>query len=68
MGGKTVGVIGAGAWGSGLAQALARGGHSVEIWALEQDVVDDIVWSTKNREYTLVGKQYGNKRGRACLD
>lgn len=51
MGGKTVGVIGAGAWGSGLAQALARGGHSVEIWALEQDVVDDINNAHENKRY-----------------
>ena len=27
---KNVGVIGAGAWGSGLAQAIARGGHKVQ--------------------------------------
>ena len=51
MGGKTVGVIGAGAWGSGLAQALARGGHSVEIWALEKDVVDDINNAHENKRY-----------------
>ena len=28
---KNVGVIGAGAWGSGLAQAIARGGHKVRM-------------------------------------
>ena len=42
MSSKTVGVIGAGAWGTGLAQALARGGHKVVMWAMEQDVVDGI--------------------------
>ena len=31
---KSVGVIGAGAWGTGLAQALARGKHKVQLWAL----------------------------------
>ena len=51
MSGKSVGVIGAGAWGSGLAQALARGGHSVEIWAREQDVVDDINKAHENKRY-----------------
>ena len=30
-----VGVIGAGAWGTALATALARGGHDVTVWALE---------------------------------
>lgn len=42
MNSKSVGIIGAGAWGTGFAQALARGGHKVVIWALEQDVVESI--------------------------
>ena len=40
---KKVGIIGGGAWGTGLAQALARGNHKVEIWALEDDVVASII-------------------------
>ena len=36
MNAKSVGVIGAGAWGTAVAQALARGGNTVEIWAREQ--------------------------------
>ncbi|MDE6706162.1 MAG: NAD(P)-dependent glycerol-3-phosphate dehydrogenase [Treponemataceae bacterium] len=48
---KQVGVIGAGAWGSGLAQALARGGHKVELWAREQDVVDAINNEHENKRY-----------------
>ena len=39
---KTVGVIGGGAWGTGLAQALARGGHKVQIWAFEKEVAEQI--------------------------
>ncbi|MBQ6028747.1 MAG: NAD-binding protein, partial [Treponema sp.] len=39
---KTVGVIGAGAWGTGFAQALARGGHDVTLWAMEDEVVSSI--------------------------
>jgi len=39
---KKIGVIGAGAWGTGLAQALARGGNKVILWAREQEVVDSI--------------------------
>ncbi|MBR4323825.1 NAD(P)H-dependent glycerol-3-phosphate dehydrogenase [Treponema sp.] len=48
---KNVGVIGAGAWGSGLAQAIARGGHKVQIWAREQDVVDGINNEHENKRY-----------------
>lgn len=48
---KNVGVIGAGAWGTGLAQALARGGHKVQMWAREQDVVDGINNSHENKRY-----------------
>jgi glycerol-3-phosphate dehydrogenase (NAD(P)+) len=48
---KSVGVIGAGAWGTGLSQALARGGHHVEIWAREQDVVDGINNDHENKRY-----------------
>ena len=37
-----VGVVGAGAWGTALAQMLASDGRDVLIWALEPDVVEDI--------------------------
>ena len=36
------GVIGAGAWGTALAQLLASDGQDVALWALEPDVVDAI--------------------------
>ncbi len=42
MNSKSVGIIGGGAWGTGLAQAIARGGHSVQIWAIEEDVCNSI--------------------------
>ena len=48
---KSVGVIGAGAWGSGLAQAIARGGHKVQVWALEKDVVESINNDHENKRY-----------------
>lgn len=51
MSAKNVGVIGAGAWGSGLAQALARGGHKVQIWARENDVVESINNEHENKRY-----------------
>lgn len=48
---KRIGVIGAGAWGTGLAQALARGGHTVQIWAREQDVADAINTKHENTRF-----------------
>ncbi|MBC6713209.1 NAD(P)H-dependent glycerol-3-phosphate dehydrogenase [Treponema sp. Marseille-Q3903] len=48
---KTVGVIGGGAWGTGLAQALARGGHKVQLWALEDDVVESINKEHENKRF-----------------
>jgi glycerol-3-phosphate dehydrogenase (NAD(P)+) len=35
-------VVGAGAWGTALADVLARNGHHVTIWAYEPDVVESI--------------------------
>ncbi|MBR4790677.1 MAG: NAD(P)H-dependent glycerol-3-phosphate dehydrogenase [Treponema sp.] len=51
MGEKTVGIIGGGAWGTGIAQALARGGNKVEIWALEEDVVASINNEHENKRF-----------------
>lgn len=51
MSAKTVGVIGAGAWGTGLAQALARGGNTVIMWAMETDVVEGINNNHENTRF-----------------
>jgi len=48
---KKIGIIGAGAWGTGMAQALARGGHDVQIWAMEQEVTDSINNENENKRY-----------------
>lgn len=48
---KKVGIIGAGAWGTGFAQALARGGHEVTLWALEDDVVSSINGEHENKKF-----------------
>jgi glycerol-3-phosphate dehydrogenase (NAD(P)+) len=42
MANKKVTVIGAGAWGTALACAFARGNNDVKIWAMEEDVVKSI--------------------------
>ena len=51
MNAKTIGVIGAGAWGTAMAHSLASGGHDVELWALEEDVVQDINTEHENKRY-----------------
>ncbi|MBQ0003477.1 MAG: NAD(P)-dependent glycerol-3-phosphate dehydrogenase [Treponema sp.] len=48
---KTVGIIGAGAWGTGFAEALARGGHKVVLWALENEVVESINNEHENKKF-----------------
>lgn len=48
---KTVGIIGAGAWGTGFAEALARGGHKVILWALENEVVESINNEHENKKF-----------------
>jgi glycerol-3-phosphate dehydrogenase (NAD(P)+) len=45
------GVIGAGAWGTALAQLLASDGQPVALWALEPDVVDVINRTHENPLY-----------------
>ncbi|MEG8223413.1 NAD(P)-dependent glycerol-3-phosphate dehydrogenase [Sphingomonas sp. HH69] len=45
------GVIGAGAWGTALAQLLAADGQAVRLWALEADVVDAVNGVQENPLY-----------------
>ncbi|MDR1785516.1 MAG: NAD(P)-binding protein, partial [Spirochaetaceae bacterium] len=48
---KTIGVIGAGAWGTAIAHALSRNGNSVQIWAREEDVVHSINTRHENTRF-----------------
>lgn len=48
---STVGVVGAGSWGTTLANLLAKQGHVVRLWALEPDVVDAINARHENPRY-----------------
>ena len=48
---KTIGVIGAGAWGTALAQILASNGKDVTIWAREPDVVKAIDQNKENPNF-----------------
>lgn len=49
---KTIGVVGAGAWGTALAQALTNGGRNVTLWAREEEVATDI--NTKHENTTFL--------------
>ena len=47
----TIGVIGAGAWGTALAQAVASDGGDVVLWAREPELVDEINTERTNSLY-----------------
>ena len=44
-------VIGAGAWGTALADVLARNGHDVVLWAYEPDVVASVNTGHENQRF-----------------
>lgn len=46
-----IAVVGAGSWGTALAQSLAYSGHEVRLWAYEEEVVEAILSSGENRIY-----------------
>ena len=46
-------VVGAGAWGTALADLLARNGHLVTLWAYEPDVVESI--NSKHENVRFLG-------------
>ncbi len=47
----SIGVVGAGAWGTALAQALASDGRSVKLWALEDGLADAVNSTHRNHLY-----------------
>ncbi len=46
-----IGVIGAGSWGTTLADLLARKGYAVTLWAYEQDLVERMAATRENDLY-----------------
>jgi glycerol-3-phosphate dehydrogenase (NAD(P)+) len=48
---ERVAVIGAGSWGTALADLLARNGHDVVLWSFEPDVADAIERRHENPRY-----------------
>ncbi len=50
---NTIGVIGAGAWGTALAQTCAQLGRQVRLWAFEAEVADAINTQRENTVFLL---------------
>jgi len=48
---QTIGVVGAGAWGTALAESAAQAGREVKLWAYERDTVEEINHHHSNRVY-----------------
>ena len=48
---ETIGVIGAGAWGTALAQMVASDGRDAVLWAYEAEVVEAINTQRRNPQY-----------------
>jgi glycerol-3-phosphate dehydrogenase (NAD(P)+) len=48
---RSIGVVGAGSWGTALARLLALKGHDVALWAREAEVVAEIQTHRENRSF-----------------
>lgn len=48
---KSIGIVGAGAWGTALAESAAQAGRDVKLWAYERDTVEEINSYHTNRVY-----------------
>lgn len=64
---SAIGVIGAGAWGTALAQMLAADGREVLLWALEDGLADAINASHRNAIYLPSAQLAPNIRATADL-
>lgn len=51
MSGRRVGVLGAGSWGTALADTLAANGHGVRLWSYESDIAAEITEESLNSKY-----------------
>lgn len=49
--GMNIGVVGAGSWGTSLANVLAKKGYCVQLWAYEADLVDYMRKKRENNQY-----------------
>lgn len=62
-----LGVVGAGAWGTALAQMLASDGSDVLIWALEKELSDEINTAHTNSPYLPSAKLAATIRATSTL-
>ncbi len=60
MGMKTIGVIGAGSWGTALAITLSNKGHDVRIWDLDEKHLEALKNDRENKRY-LPGVKFCDK-------
>ena len=61
-------VVGAGAWGTALADLLARNGESVTLWAYEPDVVESVNARHENVRFLANAKLHDGLRATGDLD
>ncbi len=57
-----VAVVGAGAWGTALADVVARGGAQVHLWVYEEDLAAEMARSRENRMYLAGHRIHENVR------
>ena len=48
---KSIGIVGAGAWGTALAESAAQAGRDVRLWAYERETVEEVNAYHTNRVY-----------------
>ena len=62
-----VAVVGAGSWGTALANLLAKKGHEVHVWSFEPDVADAINEQHRNSRYLSEIELHPSLRATASL-
>jgi len=65
---KSIGVIGAGSWGTTLADMLAKKGHRVTLWAYEKELVSEMQAGRENSIYLPGIKLSANLNFTASLE
>lgn len=66
--GQSIGVIGAGAWGTALAQVMASNDRNTTIWAREEEVIDSINNEQENKIFLKGIKLSPNLKATNDLD
>ena len=64
----TIAVVGAGSWGTAVGAWLARNGHDVRIWDVDQSVIEDIQKTRTNSRYLQNCELPENLEGHLTLE